>query len=83
MTAKLRIMADDPAELDAIQAAIAASGLEVAGRDRDYPNRSGFGVRRYLEVHVPDRIRATATRTDRSKIGRNTPALEGRKRGTQ
>lgn len=70
MTAKIRIMADDVAELDAIQEVLAAAGLQLASGDRDYENRRGFGLRRYLEVRVPpDRvIRARATRADRPEI---------------
>ncbi|WP_010696068.1 hypothetical protein [Saccharopolyspora spinosa] len=44
--------------------------LEVAGGDRDYPMRNGFGVRRYLEVQLPQArtVQARATRVDRPEL---------------
>lgn len=71
MTAKIRIMAESSEEAAEIRAAI-CSVLEVADNGREYPNRNGFGVRRYLEARVPQgrTVRADATRVDR-------PELEG------
>ena len=73
MTTKVRISAEDPADAEAITQALAAAGLDVAGGERDYPNRSGFGFRRYIEVRVPHRhaVRANAARTDRTEIEGN------------
>ncbi|WP_187764664.1 hypothetical protein [Saccharopolyspora spinosa] len=62
-------MADSSEEADAVQAAI-VTVLEVAGGDRDYPMRNGFGVRRYLEVQLPQArtVQARATRVDRPEL---------------
>ncbi|MGW1678471.1 hypothetical protein [Saccharopolyspora sp. NPDC002376] len=71
MTARIRIMADSPEEAAAIQTAI-GTVLDLAGGDRDYPMRNGFGVRRYLEVRLPQArpVRARATRVDRPELER-------------
>ncbi|MEV0085283.1 hypothetical protein [Saccharopolyspora sp. NPDC050642] len=71
MTARIRIMADSSAEAEAIQAAL-ETVLDVAGGERDYPMRNGFGVRRYLEVRLPQAgtVRARATRIDRPELKR-------------
>ncbi|SDY61960.1 hypothetical protein SAMN05216215_10316 [Saccharopolyspora shandongensis] len=55
-------MVGSPEEAVAIQAAL-ATVLDVVGGDRDYPMRNGFGVRRYLEVRLPQErtVRATST----------------------
>ncbi|WP_223839961.1 hypothetical protein [Saccharopolyspora pogona] len=71
MTGRVRIMAGSPEEAAAIQARL-ATVLNVAGGDRDYPIRNGLGVRRYLEVRLPQEraIRATSTRADRPELER-------------
>ena len=70
MTARVRIMAETDTEADRVQAALEDGGLEVAGGGRDYPNRGGFGFRRYLEVRVPENgmVRARSSRDDRREI---------------
>ena len=51
MTVKLRLTGE-PDELAGILAAI-SSVLDVATDGRGYPQRGGFGVRRYVEARLP------------------------------
>ena len=53
MSTKIRIVADSSEKAAEVRERI-ASVLEVADNGREYPNRSGFGVRRYLDVRLPE-----------------------------
>ena len=67
MTVRLRLSAD-PEEIAVFVAWLESNGAEVAGGDRRYANRGGFGERAYLEVRLPDRVRADTERLDRREL---------------
>lgn len=53
MTAAVRILAESSVDAAAVVDRI-GQAVTVVDTSRDYPNRRGGGVRRYLTVRVPD-----------------------------